>query len=154
MRRYWLNVHHPVEKELKRDAWNDVYLKKRHESTYRKQIKGGDIAVIYEIYWKAGDTVQVDNKKIPLEEGRKGITAIVRITGEFVEEHYEFDDDPYIGHFVTAPVQVSRSSISLQKLREAWRGKFDKEFVPRINGGLRELREEEWQVISKLVGLK
>lgn len=153
--RYWLNSHHPVEKGRSRDAWNGVYLKEQHTNTLMKRIKPGDVAVIYEIDWKEGDAVRVDNQDIQLRKGRKGITAIVEVVGSFVGEKYEFDGDAYIGHFDTKTIKGSISDnplVPLQQLKEAWLAEFGKEFNPRINGGLRELSPEEWQVISRLVG--
>ena len=151
--RFWMNIHHPVREGLPRDAWNNIYLKAIHRYTALQQIGAGDCAAIYEIQWKGGKTVRVDGQEIPLQEGVQGLTAVVDISGNFVHEDYEFDGDVYIGHFETGSLQARREFIPLDELRTTWQAALGRAFNPRIRGGLRELKHEEWEVISSLVGL-
>lgn len=150
---YWLNIHDPDP--IGHDDDYKVYLKKVHKNTARLHIKSGDLAVIYEIGWKLGDCViGTDGKPWPLKEGRKGIIAIVEL-GNFIDKQYEYNGTQYIGW--SEVKRVIRNSefgplISLKRLREIWSSHLGLTFSPRINGGLRLLSSEEWQVISKSVG--
>lgn len=141
--RYWLNVHHPVEMKRDRNAWNQVYLKEMHRNTVLPYMSPGDIAVIYEVDW---DERKTTKEGYELQQGRKGIVAILRLTN-CVDDPHDFDGDHYVWRFDAETIWSG--FIPLEEIKQAWIGR-PKQFNPRINGGLRELKIDEWQIIASL----
>jgi len=127
-----------------------------HGNTKLKQIRVGDIAVIYEMDWEYGCPVQSSNGPIVLQGGRKGITAIVKIHKPAVADPHTFDGNHYGWRFDTKPVKASTGNqplVPLHRLKCAWQARFGSTFNPRFPGGLRELSPQEWQLVAGLVGI-
>ena len=153
--KYWLNIHDPAPVNEDPAQYHvNLWLQRKHLNTVRHSIKKGDIAVIYETEGPQQREV-VDNqgtRTVELRLGRKGIVSVIKLTGDFQEDCHLWDGIPFIGYFKGIQVNVRRNFISLNELREAWIQAGLARFNPRINGGLRELKAEEWQIVSTLMG--
>lgn len=141
--RYWLNIHHPVQVERPRHDWNQIYLKEMHRNTALPRMSPEDIGVIYEKDWKEG---QRTKEGYALQQGRRGIVAILRLS-KLVNDHHDFDGSQYEWRFDAETIWGG--FIPLEEIRRAWRNQ-PRQFNPRINGGLRELNIDEWQIIASL----
>lgn len=163
---YWLSIQYPVElgKPL-RSSDNYVWIKEMQRNTCKELMKDGDKVAVYERSWRRGNKIRKGangEETAQLEEGRMCIRAIVQVYGVFVKArtpyYYQDVNNPrgldnryrYIGLFKTKPIATRRDIVRLAEIKHDWRSVFDKQFNPRINGGLRKLSRSEWGVIDRL----
>jgi len=161
--RCWLNVHDPPPVGTAPSAvHNAVYLqdKGRH---FIHELRGGDVAFIYEKKTSPGRVVVEENGNrsvLYLQEPRGGIVAVVRIVGNLVLDPHTWyplgspDRTRYIGHFKGEPAEVTKGFVPMDEIRQAWMETVHKDFVPRINGGLRRLNSDECRLLMRLTGFR
>ena len=161
--RCWLNVHDPpLVGTVPGAVHNAIYLqdKGRH---FIHDISGGDVAFIYEKRTSPGRVVVEENGRrsvVHLQEPRGGIVAVIRIAGNLVPDFricYPVgspDRTHYIGHFTGEPAELTRGFVAADEIRHAWMETLHKEFVPRINGGLRRLNSDECRLSMRLTGFR
>ena len=115
----------------------------------------GDYVFIYETSSRSNKMVPVveDGKEriVHLLTGKKGIIALVKISGLFEFHEWTWDGIPFMGFFPIEEIQVDQSIVSLDELDKAWRRKVSKHFTPHINGGIRQLEKEETKVLRGLM---
>jgi len=147
---YWVNVHDPPYKGESRKDHCKVYLQAKNKQ-YIKEFNKEDFVFIYETEGPREAKVEGEGgvKILKLAEGKKGIIALVRIISDFIPHQWKWRDISFIGHFDTEEVNTRRKLIPLQEIRK---GGFP--FNPRINGGLRKLKDKEFKIMARLVGFR
>jgi len=154
---YWINIHDPQVVGKSRQDQCKVYLQKKSEGKV-SALKEEDLAFIYETHNLSGQLVDVvddtGRRRVRLGKGRKGIIALVRITSSFNRGNWEWNGIPFIGYFDTQEITCKRNFVSLDEINMTRRDDEQPLFNPRINGGLRQLKPEEFQLMSRLIGFK
>jgi len=127
----------------------------RKNGHWKEEFNKGDLAFIYETKTSPGKVIVTDERGTRVvileEEGRGGIIALVKISSDFIRDPHTWNDIPFIGHFETQVVKrkfVSRQEINRARLKKGLRA-----FNPRVNGGLRKVKADEFKIMKKLVGL-
>jgi hypothetical protein len=138
-----------------------VYLQDKNEH-FISEFNKGDFAFIYEAKGpsEVEEVEQRKKRRLKLQQGRKGIIALVRIVSDFMRGN-EYDYNPldgsnrkitYIGYFDTEKVACRRGFVPLEELREAYLEESLPRFYPLINGGLRKLKPEQCKIMTRLIG--
>ncbi len=155
---YWINIHHPREKGDSRKSQFRIYVQETGQSV-RDKIKKGDLAFIYETGTpsKSQIAAMIDagTPSIWAKPGKKGIIALVKI-GDFRPGKWEWNGKSFVGSYDTTKLDTQKDFVSLSAIN-AERSKLPElgDFNPRMPaglGGLRELSEKEFEVMSRLIG--
>lgn len=150
---YWVNIHHPPPQGESQSCY--VYLQYKNKQL-KDEFNKGDLVFIYETENPREVVVEDEDgrRELKLQEGRKGVIALVRITSNFKPHRWEWHDIPFIGHFETDKVDVRRKFVPLQEINKARLREGLSYFNPRINGGLRKLKDEEFSIMARLIGFE
>lgn len=157
----WINIHWPPPEGEQPDLYDkSVYLQDKHRHKIN-EFNTGDLVFIYETAYPPKEVQSSDRegtRKVRLrqprkdEEGNKGgIVSLIKIDNSSFHAEGSRDkadgrDICYIGYFTGDKANCRRNFVPLRKVKEAW-----KKFNPLINGGLRELKLDECELLKGLV---
>lgn len=155
----WLNIHDPAPISEDPNTYHaKLWLQNKHRNTALIEVQRGDIGVIYETEGPRRRIVEDVNRQnrriVNLRPGSKGIFFVIKIKADFQWREHLWDGIHFIGYFGGEKVNTKRNLIPLKELRETWGRAGLPSFNPYINGGLRKLKPEEWQIISDLIGYR
>jgi len=155
--KYWINVHHPRVRGETRQNQCKVYVQEKGRRK-ASEIQDGDLAFIYETGALSGEKVEVvdesGKRTVQLDKGRKGIIALVQVSGSFHPRKWRWHNIPFVGFFNTQELACEKSSVSLNELdKERKRSRLPL-FNPRIYGGIRELSPGEFRIFAWVIGYR
>lgn len=153
---YWINIHHPRILNESRRAQCMVHVQERSRPMM-KGITEGDLAFIYETGALSNTRAFVEDdsgkRTVQLLKGRKGIIALVRI-GKFRQGKWKWNGIPFVGSYDTKELESRRNFVSLNDINRQRLSVGLPLFNPRIPGGLRELKKQEFTTIATLIGFE
>jgi len=154
--RYWVNIHHPRALNEERSSQCRVYVQKRS-----KQLPlDGDRVFIYETDALSGETVisedENDRHRVKLEQGAKGLIALVEIEGNLKKHRWIWNGTEYVGSYDTKEIETKKKIVKLDEINDKYSDMgIPKAFNPRTYTGLRILKTEaEIKALSRLMGVR